>query len=237
MAVTMPSFRKAARQILLRFAHASLLMSLAASMAIARPQSSAEAAPSTSGAVITYRKIFKSSYPEFTEVKVWQNGSCTADIRSLDDEASPQACEISSTLAERIFDLASQLHDFNGVDLDVHRRIANLGQKTLQYESGAEKYEVTFNYTVNESATQLVDIFEGVAREEMDVSDLQRTMRYDPLGVNDVLIRIESDYAGKLLPDPQRLLPLLDQVAGDDKYIGLARQKSRALAAKIRATP
>lgn len=219
-----------------RLAAGLLLLGAAIPTARAAGQA-AGTTPAFTGPSITYRKVFKSSYPEFTEVKVTQSGACTADIRSLDDEASPQACEISSTLAEKIFDLASQLHDFNGVDLDVHRRIANLGQKTLQYESGAEKYEVTFNYTVNESATQLVDIFEGVAREEMDVSDLQRTMRYDPLGVNDVLIRIESDYAGKLLPDPQRLLPLLDQVAGDDKYIGLARQKSRALAAKIRATP
>ncbi|HTV59991.1 MAG TPA: hypothetical protein VMJ93_14065 [Verrucomicrobiae bacterium] len=223
-----------------RLAPGLLLLGAAMPMASAAAQTSGTTQAATTaniaGPTITYRKVFKSSYPEFTEVKVTQSGACTADIRSLDDEASPQACEINPALAEKIFNLAAQLHDFNGVDLDVHRRIANLGQKTLQYESGAEKYAVTFNYTVNESATQLVDIFEGLAREEMDLSDLQRTMRYDRLGVNDVLIRIESDYTGKLLPDPQRLLPLLDQIAGDDKYIGLARQKSRALAEKIRAT-
>jgi len=232
----MPSFRKAARQVLFRFALASLLMSLAASMAIARPQSAAEAAPSTSGPVITYRKIFKSSYPEFTEVKVWRSGSCTADIRSLDDEASPQSFQISATLAGKIFSLAAQLHNFEGVDLELHRRIASLGQKTLEYENGSEKHETTFNYTLNEDASRLQDILEGLAREEMDYSDLQRTMRYDRLGVNDVLIQIESDYAGKLLPEPERLLPLLDEVASDEKYIDMARQKARTLAGKIRGT-
>jgi len=122
------------------------------------------------------------------------------------------------------------------VDLDIHRRIASLGQKTFAYENGAEKHQVSFNYTLDESATQLQNIFEGLTRQEMDSSDLERTMRYDVLGVNDVLIRIESDYANKLLPEPDRMLPMLDQVAADSKYVDLARQKARALAAKIRAT-
>lgn len=190
--------------------------------------------PAGSGPSITYRKVFKSSYPEFTEIRVTQSGACTADIRSLDDDPSPQDFQISAALAGKIFSLAQQLHNFNGVDLDMHRRIANLGQKTFAYENGAEKHDVTFNYTLNESASQLEDVMEGLAREQMDYSDLQRTMRYDRLGVNDVLIRLDSDYSGKLLPEPQRLLPLLDEVAADEKFIDLARQKARALAAKIR---
>lgn len=193
-----------------------------------------DGAAAGSGPTITYRKVFKSSYPEFTEVKVTQSGACTADIRSLDDDPSPQDFQISVALAGKIFSLAQQLHNFNGVDLDMHRRIANLGQKTFAYENGAEKHEVTFNYTLNENASQLEDVMEGLAREQMDYSDLQRTMRYDRLGVNDVLMRLDADYTGKLLPEPQRLLPLLDEVAADEKFIDLARQKARALAAKIR---
>lgn len=204
------------------------------------PLASASAGTGTgsgAGPTITYRKVFKSSFPEFTEIKVTQSGACTADIRSLDDDPSPQEFQISASLAGKIFGLAQQLHNFDGVDLDLHRRIANLGQKTFEYENGAEKHAVTFNYTLNEGASQLEELLEGLAREQLDFSDLQRTMRYDRLGVNDVLIRIEGDYAGKLLPEPQRLLPLLDQVAADDKFIDLARQKARTLAGKIRGTP
>jgi hypothetical protein len=205
------------------------------------PIATAGTQPGTAGAgdsvpTITFRKVFKSSYPEFTEIKVMQNGECTADIRSLDDEASPQPFQISGTLAAKIFSLAARLHNFNGIDLDLHRRIANLGQKTFVYENGPEKHEVKFNYTLDETATQLEDILEGLGREELDFFDLQRTMRYDRLGVNDVLIRIDSDYSGKLLPEPDRLLPLLDQIAADDKFIDLARQKARTLAGKIRGT-
>ena len=188
-----------------------------------------------SNAEITYRKIFKTSYPEFVEIKINESGSGTYDIRQLDEEANPQPFEIGALLAQRIFSLAAKLHDFQGVDLDVHRRLANLGEKTLQYENGAEKHETKFNYTLDDSASQLVNIFEGLARQTSDISDLVRTMRYDRLGVNDVLLQIESDLNNKLIPEPERLLPTLDQLAGDDKFIEIARQRARTLAGHIRS--
>lgn len=186
-------------------------------------------------AEITYRKIFKTSYPEFVEIKVNETGAGTYDIRQLDEEANPQPFEISAPLAQRIFSLAAKLHNFQGVDLDVHRRLANLGEKTLQYENGAEKHETKFNYTLDDSAAQLMNIFEGLARQTSDISDLVRTMRYDRLGVNDVLLQIESDLNNKLIPEPERLLPTLDQLAGDDKFIEIARQRARTLAGHIRS--
>jgi hypothetical protein len=184
---------------------------------------------------ITYRKIFKSSYPEFVEIKLDGSGHGTFDIRQLDEAAAPQPFEISSALAEKIFALAAKLHNFQGVDLDIHRRIANLGEKSLRYDKGGETHEVKFNYTLDDSASQLTVIFEGLARQTTDLYDLQRTMRYDRLGVNDVLQQIEQDYNNKLFPEPERLLPALDQLAADGKFIDIARQRARALGFRIRA--
>jgi hypothetical protein len=187
-------------------------------------------------AQITFRKVFKTSYPEFVEIKINQAGSGTYDIRQLDEDPNPQPFEVSPPLAQRIFALAAKLNNFQNVDLEVHRRLANLGAKTLLYEKGAEKHETDFNYTLDDTATQLVNIFEGLSRQTTDLSDLVRTMRYDHLGVNDVLLQIERDYNNKLLPEPERLLPTLDQLAADDKLIDIARARARALATRIRAT-
>jgi hypothetical protein len=187
------------------------------------------------GATITFRKIFKSSYPEFVEIKVKDSGSGTYDIRQLDEEANPQPLTVTAQLTQRIFQLAAALHDFDGIDLEVHRRIANLGQKTFRYEKGGDAHEATFNYTLNDSATQLLNIFEGISREQGDLADLERTMRYDRLGVNDVLLQVESDYSKKLLPEPDRLLPTLDAIAADEKIIDIARDRARGLANRIRS--
>ena len=183
---------------------------------------------------IIYRKVFKSSYPEYVQIKVSQNGAATYDIRQLDEESEPVAFQVNAPLAQRIFDLASKLHNFQGADLDIHRRIANLGEKTFQYTKGSEIHEVKFNYTLDDSATQLLNIFEGLARQESDLSNLQRVMRYDHLGVNDALVQIEADYNSKTFPEPERLLGALDQVSSDDKFIDIARQRARTLASRIR---
>jgi hypothetical protein len=186
-------------------------------------------------AQITFRKVFKTSYPEFVEIKINQAGTGSYDIRQLDEDANPQPFEVSAPLAQRIFALAAKLNNFQNVDLEVHRRLANLGAKSLLYEKGAEKHETDFNYTLDDTATQLVNIFEGLARQTTDLSDLVRTMRYDHLGVNDVLLQIERDYNNKLLPEPERLLPTLDQLASDEKLIDIARNRARALATRIRS--
>jgi hypothetical protein len=195
------------------------------------------AAPARSGAepaTVTFRKIFKQSYPEFVEIKISEAGSATYDIRQLDEQPSPQPFEINRPLVDKVFQLAAQLHDFNGVKLDVHRRIANLGEKTFRYEKGSEAYEVAFNYTLDATANQLLDIFEGLGRQQVDLDNLQRAMRYDRLGVNDALLRLEGDYNNKLFPAPERLLPTLDQLASDEKYLDMARQRARTLAGRIR---
>jgi hypothetical protein len=199
------------------------------------PPAASYAAALGGSAEITYRKIFKTSYPEFVEIKINESGSGTYDIRQLDEEANPQPFEIGAPLTERIFSLAVKLHNFQGVDLDVHRRLANLGEKTFEYENGAEKHETKFNYTLDEPASQLVNIFEGLVRQTSDISDLARTMRYDRLGVNDVLLQVESDLNNKQIPEPERLLPILDQLAGDDKILEIARQRARTLAGHIRS--
>ena len=187
-------------------------------------------------AQITFRKVFKTSYPEFVEIKINQAGTGTYDIRQLDEDANPQPFEVSAPLAQRIFELAAKLNNFQNVDLDVHRRLANLGAKSLVYEKGGEKHETDFNYTLDDTASQLVNIFEGLARQTTDLSDLVRTMRYDHLGVNDVMQQIERDYNSKLLPEPERLLSTLDQLAADEKFIDLARTRARNLATRIRSS-
>ncbi len=214
------------------FAAALLLASFAPTTAQAQTGDPGTAPPQAG--TLTFRKVFKSSYPEFVEIKVNANGAGTWDIRQLDDPANPQPLQISQPLAHKMFDLAAQLHDFEGVNLDVHRRIADLGQKTFRYQNGSEIHEVSFNYTINGTADQLLAIFDGLQRQELDFSDLERTMRYDHLGVNEIINRIQGDLKNKLLPEPQALLPALDEVAKDSDLLDMARQGARAIAEEIR---
>jgi hypothetical protein len=133
-----------------------------------------------------------------------------------------------------MFDLAAQLNHFQGQDLDVHRKIANLGEKTFRWEKDGSAHEVKFNYTLNSPAAQLLQIFEGLARQQEHVMLLTRRMRYDRLGINDALLQFETDLNHKLLPEPQCALPMLDEIGNDSRFVDIARQRARTLAERIR---
>jgi hypothetical protein len=186
------------------------------------------------GTTITYRRVFKSSTPEFIEIKIGDQSKCTFDIRQLDEDADPQAFEVGPEVQKKIFDLSSDLSHFANQNLDIQKKIANLGQKTFRYESGAEVHETSFNYTMNASATQLMQIFEGLAKQQEDLTLLQRRAQFDRLGVNDALMQFENDMDHRLLPEPERLLPVLDQISADSHFVEIARSRARALAGRIR---
>jgi hypothetical protein len=163
----------------------------------------AYSAAAPAGAKLTFRRVFKGSSPEFIEINVREDSDVASyEIRQLDEDAGASPFQVSAGLRAKMFDLAAQLKHFQGQDLDVHRKIAYLGEKTFRWESGAEVHETKFNYTLNPAATQL--------------------------------LQFESDLNRSLLPEPQRLLPMLEQIASDPKFVDVARQRARSLAERIR---
>lgn len=191
-------------------------------------------AAAADGPTLTYRRVFKSSNPEYIEIRVPQRGSCGFDIRQLSDEPSLQPFEVGEGLRAKLFELAAKLNYFRNLQLDVKRRIAYLGEKTFRYENGAQAYETSFNYTLNSPANQLMQLFEGLARQQEHQARLERRLRYDRLGVHEALLQFESDLNHRLLPEPERLLPVLQQIADDPRVVEIARQRARALVERLR---
>jgi len=190
---------------------------------------------SDNAARLTFRRVFKLSTPELIEIVVREDSdAATYEIRQLDDEPGSSPFTIGPALRTRMFSLAEQLNHFEGQDLDVHRRIASLGEKTFRWQQGAVVHETKFNYTLNPAAAQLLQIFEGLARQQEHFEILSRRMKYDRLGINDALMECDSDYSRGLLPEPQSLVPLLDQIGADSHIVDIARQRARNLADRIR---
>jgi hypothetical protein len=216
-----------------------LLLTWLAAAPVSAPANAARSAaapsPAPAHAKLTYRRVFKSSSPELIEIIVRDDSdAATFEIRQLDEDPGAAPFEVGAALRDKMFELAGELKHFQGQDLDVHRRIANLGEKSFRWEKGTETHETKFNYTLNSAATQLMQIFEGLARQQELVTLLERRMKYDRLGINDALLQFETDLNHKLLPEPQRALPTLDQIASDSRFVEIGRQRARALAERIR---
>jgi hypothetical protein len=192
------------------------------------------AAAQSAGGTLVYRKVFKESSPEFVEIRIRADGTGTYDIRQIQDEPDPQPLQINPAMAAKLFELTAELNHFRDVELDTRRKIANLGQKTFRFERGSESHEVSFNYTVNSTATQLLNFFEGLSRQQEHQNTLERRLRYDRLGVNEALLRFEADLNRKVIPEPERLVPVLESIANDTRMIEMTRHRARALAERIR---
>jgi hypothetical protein len=199
------------------------------------PRGAANPWPSSQPAKITFRRIFQGSSPEFIELTVRDDSkSATYEIRQMDEDPGSAPFEVGDALRGKIFSLTAALHNFQGQDLDVHRKIASLGEKTFRWEQDGVSHETTFNYTLNATAAQLLQIFEGLARQQEHYTVIARRMRYDRLGIYDALLQFETDLNRGLIPEPQRLGPLLEQISTDPKFVDVARQRARTLVDRVR---
>jgi len=219
-----------------RFVAAFGLLMMLGSVALASAQARTSAAsiPSAQTAKVTFRRVFQGSSPEYIELCIWDDAkTATYEIRQMEDDPGSAPFEVGAPLRAKIFGLTAQLHNFQGQDLDVHRKIANLGEKTFRWEQGGVTHETRFNYTLNPAASQLLQIFEGLARQQEHYELITRRMRYDRLGIYDALLQFESDLNRGLLPEPQRLRPLLEQIASDPKFVDVARKRAQSLVDRV----
>jgi hypothetical protein len=67
------------------------------------------------------------------------------------------------------------------------------------------------------------------------ILDLRRALKHDRLGVNDAVLRIQAAWENRKLLVTDDILPLLDQVAMNDAYIHMARERAARMADALRA--
>jgi hypothetical protein len=180
---------------------------------------------------IIYTKFFKGSKPEFVSTTIEPSGQAVFNEDPKDD--NPVQFQLPESDAREIFDLAAKLDHFKH-PIESGLKVANMGIKTFHYENGAETAEVKFNYSEDPNAKALADWFERITESEEHLLELDRTVHFDKLGVNDVLLQLEITYDHKRLVDPPQFLPLLDRVVKNESYLHIARERAASLAEAFR---
>ncbi len=183
------------------------------------------------GPRLTYSKSFPGSKPEFVQLTLARTGE--VEYREAADEDDPVAFKLTEAETGEVFALADRLDHFQR-PLESSAKVAFTGAKTLQWENGAEKHEVKFNYSDDAAARAIADWFERMAESARYRVELERTVKYDKLGVVNSLSLIESAMTGKRLVGGDQFLPLLDRVINNGSYMHTARERAAALAAAIR---
>ena len=180
---------------------------------------------------ISYTKIFPGSDPAYMATTIDRNGAVT--YRETKDE-EPEMFQMEADAVKAVFDLADKLDHFKK-PLESGLKVAKTGDKTFRWENGAEASETKFNYSLDENAKTLQDWFERISESERALMLLRRNIRFDKLGVNDAVLRIDAAWTQKRLVGREQFLPLLDRVAKNETFINLARERAARLATTMRA--
>ncbi len=180
---------------------------------------------------IIYTKSFPGSVPAFVEIRLERNGAC--EYREAADDDNPLKFTLDEADATQIFDLAEKLDRFKR-PLESNLKVAMMGIKTFRFIDGAAVSEANFNFSLDLDAQAIANWFERIIESEQHFISLERTARFDKLGVYRVILGLEASFDRNRLVAHNQYLPLLDRVAKNESYVHMARERAAALAAVFR---
>lgn len=179
-----------------------------------------------------YSRTFPGSVPAYIQIDVDRAGN--AEYREATDDELPVKYKLPEAAVTEVFGLAEKLEWFKH-PLESPIKVAFMGSKVFRYENGDQKNEVKFNYSEEAPAQALLDWFERMAETAAHRIDLERTAKYDHLGVMKSLLLLQSAMERNRVVAGEQFLPMLDRVAKNETYMHTARAKAAEIAEAIRA--
>jgi len=180
---------------------------------------------------LTYTKTFPGSMPAYVQIALNDDGAGV--YKEAPDDDNPIRFQLAETERNQILGLAQKLDHFSR-PLESHLKVANMGMKTFHYEDADGAHEVKFNYSEDADARALNDLFESIVDSERALIGLETAVKFDKLGAQDAILRVEVLRDQKRLMAAQQFLPMLDRVVKNESFLHMARDRAAALADDIR---
>lgn len=177
---------------------------------------------------IFYSKSFPKSKPEYMEIVLQASGEAIYKESAEDDQ--PVKFKLMPDEVQAVWGLAAKV-DFFQKKLESGLPVARMGEKSYRYTNGAVKHEVSFNYSQDLDAQALQDWFEKMVETVNLYFDLERTAKFERLGVDKALLHLEAAWDKKRLVAFELYYPLLNRVAKNDSYLNMARERAARMLA------
>ena len=183
-------------------------------------------------AQLFFSKSFPGSSPAYCEIEIDDSGQGV--YREAPNDDAPLRFQLPAKDLQTIFGLAEKLGHF-AHPLESKAKVANMGLKTLRYTAEGRQSEQKFNYSDDLDARALADWFERISETMQHRINLERTARFDRMGVNKALLLLEASWDKNRIVAPDQLLPLLDKIVAGKGYLHMAQARAASLAERIRA--
>jgi hypothetical protein len=177
---------------------------------------------------IFYSKSFPKSKPEYMEIILEPTGD--AIYKESAEDEQPVKFKLLPDEVKTVWGLAAKV-DFFQRKLESGLPVARMGEKTYRYTNGATKNEVKFNYSQDLDAQALQDWFERMTETVNLYFDLERTAKFERLGVDRALLHLEAAWDKKRLVSYEVYYPLLNRIIKNDSYLNMARDRAARMKA------
>ncbi|HKX28111.1 MAG TPA: hypothetical protein VJ302_10485 [Blastocatellia bacterium] len=138
--------------------------------------------------------------------------------------------EVSSAVLSQLQSLFGELNFLSSTEDYQHKKdFSHLGQITITFAHGGKERSVTFNYTENPSLNRITDIFRNLVTQETRVFEIDTIRASDPISTPAQLRLLESELRSKRIADPQRLVPMLEELKLDESVPLIARNHADRL--------
>jgi hypothetical protein len=170
----------------------------------------------------------------FLEVQLDGKGHGRFRFRKKDAEEISTDISVSDSLVQQIQGLFDTLNFLDSrEDYQYKKDFSHLGTVTLKLSKDGRQRSVRFNYSGNQTITQLADIFRNVATQETRVMEIEATRETDPLSMPAQLRILESELKSRQIAEPDRLKPLLEKLKSDESLPLIARNHAERLIKSI----
>ena len=115
------------------------------------------------------------------------------------------------------------------------RKVADLGRKRLKLDMPSGMREASFNYSSRKDVAELVNFFEGLINQETIGFDIDNALQFERLSIPKRLYQIENEIKANRIPDPVRLIPILEKIEGDQRIMNIARTHAGKIKQQIQA--
>ena len=183
------------------------------------------------GPELFYSKTFQGSMPPYVQITLDKTGQ--VEYREAAEDDSPHKYKLTEAETTEVFGLAEKLGYFK-TPVESDLKVAFMGKKVFRYQNGTEKHEVEFNYSEDLNAKALWEWFERMTESAQHRVELERTAKYDKLGVFKALTLLGSALERKRLVGLEQYLPMLDRIIKNESYMHTARVRASEIAEAIR---
>ena len=161
------------------------------------------------------------------------NGKISFMKRGLDEPESEPIILTKLTM-DRINSALAALNFLDSTEVyQTPRDYSHMGNITLMFRKDSRERTVKYNWTDNKDAKALMDEYRKISNQYIWQFDMSISRENQPLNAPGLMDELDADLRRNEISDPSQMIPLLKELANDERIPLIARNHATRLAEKI----